>query len=76
MRQRYTQVFQDLKHQMMFSLGILGSPGGGVIILVLQYWHAFNFSGLERSRSEKRQGTVMWLRVITLGLACRDKHIR
>jgi hypothetical protein len=41
MHQRYIQVFQDLKHQLMFSLGVYGRPRGGVIISVQQYWHVF-----------------------------------
>jgi hypothetical protein len=35
MHQRYTQVFQDLKHQLMFSLGIKGRPMG---VLEFQYY--------------------------------------
>jgi hypothetical protein len=37
-RQRYTQIFQDLKHQLKFSLGIWGGTEGGFRITVLRYW--------------------------------------
>jgi hypothetical protein len=54
--------------------GHLRETEGGFIISVLRYWHAFDFPLLRAQYLRKRQGTIMWLRVIHWGLACREKH--
>jgi hypothetical protein len=73
MQQRYTQVFQDLRHQMRFRWAFGKRPRGvyNSSTKVLSY---FWFFCLESSRSEKRQGNILMAHIISWGLACRDSH--
>jgi hypothetical protein len=71
-RQQYTQVLQDLRHQLMFSLGILKSETGGVFgSAVLRNWHVLCFPVLRWQDVRLCERLQRWLGVIFWGLARR-----